>query len=395
MGGRRRALSAATAAVAMLALTACGGDGNTSTGSGGGGDDDPIKIGVIVSLTGPAAAYGVPHRDTVEALAKSINASGGINGRQIQLLVEDDATDPTKAAQAASKLIRDKIVGFVGASSGTSMQAIAPILAGAKIPMVSTNGNAQLLDTKAAWYPYFFVANAADETASKALFNQAVNDGAKKIAVLYSEDGYGKSGLQTYESMDKPAGVSIVSTASAPAGSTSVSAQVTKIQSSGADAVILQLASPTLVAAYSSQSKAVQLTAKTYGSVGVGQQSVLKVAGTAADGMQIPLYISPSEAELTPDQQQLYTALKGAGYTPRGDFTDTFFPAQLRILVEAIGRAKTISGEGVQAALEDGTCVKAYMYQENCYSADNHAPLSGEAFKFATVKDGKFVLNAG
>ncbi len=95
-------LAAALAVSLAIFLASCGSSGSSSSGGGSG---SPIKIGAIVSLTGTYAGLGQPEKNTLEMQVQKINDAGGINGRQIQLIVEDDATDEAKAVAAASKLI--------------------------------------------------------------------------------------------------------------------------------------------------------------------------------------------------------------------------------------------------------------------------------------------------
>src|SRR5690606_10476845 len=81
---------------------------------------DPIKIGVLVALSGPAAAYGSEERRAVEAVAKRVNDQGGINGRPIELVIRDTKTNPTEAARLANQVILDeKVVAIIGATTGS------------------------------------------------------------------------------------------------------------------------------------------------------------------------------------------------------------------------------------------------------------------------------------
>src|ERR1019366_6373980 len=81
--------------------------------------EDAIRIGAILSLSGPAAAYGLPERDIVTAFINNFNARGGINGRKLELVLHDDRTDTTEAARGASKLVRqDGVVAIIGSTTG-------------------------------------------------------------------------------------------------------------------------------------------------------------------------------------------------------------------------------------------------------------------------------------
>ena len=112
MRGKKLGLSLAVLGAALataLAVTLVGCSASTSStgtsGTSGGSAAAPIKIGAIVSLTGTYASLGGPEKKTIDMEVKRINDAGGINGHQIQVIVEDDGTDEAKAVAAASKLI--------------------------------------------------------------------------------------------------------------------------------------------------------------------------------------------------------------------------------------------------------------------------------------------------
>lgn len=116
----------------MVVLAACGTPAAPSGGTGAttqaGGSQEPFKIGLITSLTGPVAAPGKEMRDGVVLEVERINAAGGINGRQIQLITEDDGSDATKASTAATKLMRqDQVLAIVGPLAEFLSQSVGPL----------------------------------------------------------------------------------------------------------------------------------------------------------------------------------------------------------------------------------------------------------------------------
>src|SRR5690606_36413551 len=102
---------------------------------------DPLRIGLLLSLSGPAAPFGIPERDAVEVLVKKMNDEGGVNGRKIELSVYDDATNPTEAARGATQLIQqNKVVAIIGSTTGSGTLAAAPVAMRYEVPMVAPNG---------------------------------------------------------------------------------------------------------------------------------------------------------------------------------------------------------------------------------------------------------------
>lgn len=123
--------------VSLLANFACvqkGGD-NTGTTSGGG---DTIKVGVYGDLTGQTSSFGQSTKNGVQLAVDEINAAGGVNGKKIVLVVEDDQGRPEQAKTVASKLInQDKVVALLGEVASTNSLAAAPVAQDAKIPMIT------------------------------------------------------------------------------------------------------------------------------------------------------------------------------------------------------------------------------------------------------------------
>ncbi len=117
-------------------FTSCvqkGGDTNGSTSTG-----DTIKVGVYGDLTGPTASFGQSTKNGVELAVAEINAAGGVNGKKIELVIEDDQGTPEKAKTVISKLIsQDKVQAVIGEVASTNSLAAAPVAQEAKIPMIS------------------------------------------------------------------------------------------------------------------------------------------------------------------------------------------------------------------------------------------------------------------
>ena len=112
---RRSALAAAAGLSALSALGLAKAQGS-----------EPIKIGVLIALSGPAAAYGAEERRVVEAVFAQVNARGGIKGRKVELVVRDTKTNPTEAARLANQVIADdKVIAIIGATTGSETLAFA------------------------------------------------------------------------------------------------------------------------------------------------------------------------------------------------------------------------------------------------------------------------------
>ncbi len=122
-----------------------------STDSGGGDDEateetmeatgDPYRIGAVLSLSGPYAGLGEPEKNALEMEVAAINAAGGINGRPIEVIIEDDATDEAQAVSATTKLIeQDEVLAIIGATGTGQTMAMRGDINRAMIPQVSLGG---------------------------------------------------------------------------------------------------------------------------------------------------------------------------------------------------------------------------------------------------------------
>src|SRR5512145_2958477 len=99
---------------------------------------EPIRIGAIFSVTGPASFLGEPERNTAKMLADDLNQAGGILGRKVEVVVYDDESDTTKAVTAVDRLLKnDKVAAIIGPSTSGSTLAIVPKVEDAKVPLIS------------------------------------------------------------------------------------------------------------------------------------------------------------------------------------------------------------------------------------------------------------------
>lgn len=229
-----RLMASLGVALMLLLSTGCGSSGESVTEPE---SAEPIKIGAILSLTGTYAGLGAPEKNALELEVDRINDSGGIDGRQIEVIIEDDATDEAKAVAAATKLIeQDGVVAIIGATGTGQSMAIRGDIQRAAIPQVSMAGGTVIT---AEFDPLVFQTPWSN-TIVVPFVLQAVRDaGHTKIAVLSDTGGYGKDGMPIIEENAADAGLTIVANETFNPGDTDMTTQLTKVRSSGADAVVL------------------------------------------------------------------------------------------------------------------------------------------------------------
>ncbi len=236
MGIARRLVALCTAAVLAFGLLGCSSGGGPTAG-GGGEAEAPVRIGAILSLTGTYAALGASEKQALDLEVERINSAGGVGGRQIEVIIEDDATDEAKAVAAASKLIdQDGVIAIIGATGTGQSMAIRGDVTRAGIPQVSMAGGTVITSE---FDPLVFQTPWSNTIVVPFVLEAVKASGATKIAVLSDTGGYGKDGKPIIEQDAPGLGLEIVANETFNPGDTDMTAQLTKVRGSGAEAVVL------------------------------------------------------------------------------------------------------------------------------------------------------------
>ena len=152
---------------------------------------DPIRIGSVLSVTGPASFLGDPQKRTIEMLAEKINSAGGIDGRKIEVVIYDDGGDANTARTFASRLVdQDKVQAIVGGSTTGTTMAMIPVFEDAEIPFMSMAGAAQVVQPVKKWV---FKTPHTDTMACEKIFTDLNVRKLQGIALISGTDGFGRS----------------------------------------------------------------------------------------------------------------------------------------------------------------------------------------------------------
>src|SRR6185436_14330980 len=159
---------------------------------------DKILIGQAAVFSGPAAQLGIQMRNGIKAYFDAVNEKGGVHGRKLELVTEDDRYEATVAPQASKKLIEEHkvfaLVGYVGTPTGVQH---LPVVTQAKVPLIGMFTGAEALRVPINRYVFHVRASYYDETEK--IVEQVVSTGGKKIAVFYQNDAYGEAGRKGTE----------------------------------------------------------------------------------------------------------------------------------------------------------------------------------------------------
>jgi branched-chain amino acid transport system substrate-binding protein len=199
---------------------------------------ESIRIGYLPALTGPSSSTGLGVTRGVKLAIEEINAAGGINGRQIDLIVRDTQSDPTKAVNGAAELAKaEKVSVMIGPGNSGESLAVVPLLARSNVPKVHGCFVDTLTDPKK--YPMCF-RNAPTNRQIGAAANRYVIDvlKRKKVSVISDSTGYGVASLNAYVPMLKEQGAEVVYQNSIDAANPDLKAEFLRMQSSGTEAIM-------------------------------------------------------------------------------------------------------------------------------------------------------------
>jgi branched-chain amino acid transport system substrate-binding protein len=355
---------------------------------------EPIKIGAIVSLTGTYAGLGDPEKKTIEMEVARINEAGGINGRDVQVIFEDDGTDEAKAVAAASKLIeQDGVIAIIGATGTGQTMAVRGDVDRAGIPQVSMAGGTVITGT---FDPLVFATPWSNTIVAPYTLEAMKAAGITKIGLISDSGGFGKDGRAVVQAEAPKAGIEIVSDQTFNPGDTDMTAQLTKIKGSDAQALLVWTAGKEAATVLKNAAD-LGLDMPAYGSHGNARKELIDGAGPAAEGFRfaagkilIPeAYGTDTEAyKVATDFIERYqTAYNAAPSTFAGHAYDALY-----LITNAAGR---VQGDLTPAALRDEiekTAGFVGIGGTFNLSDKDHNGLTTDDLTFYEVKDGAWVL---
>jgi len=353
---------------------------------------DTIKIGGIFSITGPVSNVGDPEAKTARMLVDKINAKGGINGRKIELCMEDDQGNETQAVNAANQLIKQGVVAIIGPSRSGTTLAIADLCNQKEVPLISCAAAAVITDPVR---PYVFKTAPKDSDAAEQIFDHMTARGIKRVGLLTDNTSFGQEGLtQMKKVLPKYPGLEIVAETSFGKDDSDLRPQLSKIQAAGAEAVvgwsILQGQSIML-----KNAKTLGLTVPLYQSHGFANIEYVKAAGDAAEGVFFPasrILVAEQLADDNPLKKALVeykteyeTTYKADVCTFGGHVYDALY-----MIADAIEK-KGADRKAIRDHLETIQDFKGTAGVFNL-SPEDHTGLTKAAFEMLTVKNGAFLI---
>jgi branched-chain amino acid transport system substrate-binding protein len=379
----KRLWSSLAALLLLASATACGDD---STDHG----DDPLRIGAILSLTGNYAPLGSEDKKAVELAVQQINSAGGLLGRQIELIVRDDRSQPEQSVLSFNELKGSDVAAVIGSPFSNSALATIPQVDRDKLPYVSLTPADEQVNPI---HPYVFVVPATSATYADRILQYYQAQGFTKVAVAHdSRSSYANAGTAGTRAKAAEHGITLVADEEFQTSTTEFSAILNHVKASGAQALTV----------WSTGAPAVAF-AKQYATAGLGiplmftgsQASTLwlKPTGAAAEGVYVASSIAVVGDALPAGPQKSAIEAMSVPFTSQYGYPPPQFAADgytgVKLLAAAVTKADSADPvkirdafEGLSLTTPNGTYA---------YTATDHAGLTADFISINVVKDGTFV----
>jgi branched-chain amino acid transport system substrate-binding protein len=251
-----------------------------------GGASAQVKVGAVLSVTGPASFLGDPEKKTLEIYVDEINAKGGINGQKLQLVTYDDGADANNARTFATRLIEeDKIAGMVGGSTTGATMAMIPLFEEAGIPLISLAGAIQVVEPVRKWV---FKTPHTDKMACEKIFADLKKRNLTTIALISGTDAFGKSMRDQCVGVAQKSGITIAHEESYGPRDSDMTPQITNIKGKAGVQAVVNPGFGQGPAIVTRNYRQLGITLPLYQSHGVASKQFIDLAGPAAEGVRLP-----------------------------------------------------------------------------------------------------------
>ena len=336
-------LVALLVAIAIVPVSGCAletGPGDDGTTENGAATGEPYRIGAVLSLSGTLAGLGEPERNTLLMEVERINEAGGVHGRPIEVLIEDDASDAENAVAVTSRLVeRENVIALIGATGTGGTMAMRQEVDRAGLVQVSVAGGTVIT---ADFHPYVFQTPWSNSIVVPFTLSYLEDQGIDRIALIADSGGFAKDGVEVIKQFIDDFDIEIVIEESFNPGDADMTSQLTKIRATDAEAVVMWNAGAE-AATVAKNMAALNFDIPLFGSHGNARVEFIEGAGEAAEGFRFAagkVLVPEAYGVGTPEYEVATDFI--ARYTDRfGKAPDTFaghaYDA-LHLIVEAMER---------------------------------------------------------
>lgn len=349
--------------------------------------EGPLKVGLLVPLSGPGAEFGDQERAAFEAVIGVVNAASGINGRPISVVVKDSKSDATEAARLANQLILDERVVAIATGTGADTLAIADLATRSSVPIFFMGSTLAATDKKAAYFRWVFRTCTTATDDAELIRDRIVKDGHKRIAIFYSEDAFGQQSAKLASRISRERGdLDVALAVSASVKATDLTAPSLAIRRANVDAVIIfSGAGATMAGLFLRKLRELGSQIPAYGPAALAQPALIRVSGQAAEGVTLAAIFNADDAG---PLQPLFDVLKDHGGA-RG-FGSLLGAAAAGTIVEGLKHSASTK-KILRDAVESMPPFSPYTAGKVRYTADIHDGWGPQNLLIVQVKNGRFV----
>jgi branched-chain amino acid transport system substrate-binding protein len=353
-----------------------------------------VKIGAVLSVTGPASFLGDPEKKTLEIYVDDINAKGGVNGQKLQLVVYDDGGDANAARTFATRLVEeDKVAAMIGGTTTGATLAMIPVFEEAQVPFISLAGAVQILEPIRKWV---FKTPHTDRMACEKIFGDLKRRNLTTIALISGTDGFGKSMRDQCVAAAPKLGITIAHEETYGPGDTDMTPQLTNIKSKTAVQAVVNPGFGQGPAIVTRNYRQLAIAQPLYQSHGVASKQFIELAGPAAEGVRLPAAALLVADKLPDNDKQKpivvnYTRIyQQKTNQPVSTFGGHAYDG-LMIYTEAAKRAGSFDKAKVRDEIEK---TKGYVGTGGIVnmSPTDHMGLDLSAFRMIEIKNGDWTL---
>lgn len=372
---------------------------------------EPISIGAVFSITGAFSFLGEPERNSAKMLEEEINAAGGIRGRPLKVVIEDTKSDEGQTVLSVRKLLeKDKVLAIIGPSTTGESMAIVPIMEKAETPLISCAAGLSIVTPKEELDRIFsaktfempkrqnkwiFKTAQTDTSAVEKIYEHMKKKGIDRVAIITVTTGFGDFGRQELKRVAPSYGISIVADERYGPKDSDMTAQLTKIKGTNAQAVINWSVGPPQIIVTKNW-KQLDMKIPLYQSHGFGSKRNIELAGGAAEGVLCPLGHVLVGEKLRADHPQKAIIMKyKTEYEKRfkaevSSFGGYAYDAllMLRDALQAVGPQKDKIRNYLETQIKNWPGVSGIFNM----SPEDHTGLTKDAFEMIVVRKGDWAF---
>lgn len=346
-------------------------------------DQSTIRIGAALGLSGLCASWGEDELRSAQLAVEEANKHGGINGKQIDLVVEDMQCDPRGSVNAMKKLIEaDDVAGIIGPTWGESFQAGLSISNPQKIVAITPSGGIDaIIRSKtpityvfSTYYPYILEASIISDYAR--------NIGQKRMFIVHDNDPFGETFAVSFKESAEARGVSIAGEEKVPIGHDDFRTMIAKMKSLNLDGVFVAFQAPAEQAKFLKQAHELGLTIKIFNPSDIEDQALLKEYGKQMDGV---VYAYPEASGNYAEFKKSF--IKMFNREPEGPSVTHAYDAA-RVMIAGLTEHYQ-NGTDLKIAIEK-TDIPGVSVKQITFDKDHK--ITDFVYQIKTVRDGKFVV---